>query len=440
MNTRIVIVGAGGHGRVVADMIDLLNNQNNINKTNIVGFLDDDIRLKGKIINKKPVLGPIKNLKDIEYDEVVITIGDNVLRRKLFVDFLSHGKRFSVICHPNSIISPNVEIGQGSQIVGGVVVNTGTRIGQNTIINTGCTIDHDNWIGDHVHTAPGVHLGGDVVVGDDTFIGMGAIVAPRCKIGKGCTIGAGSVVLKDIPDGEFVFGTPAKPYFKLQKKKLIIVGAGDFGREVFNWAIDVRKKNGWEIIGFLDSNLHAQKGFSNLPPIIGNPMEYQPHENELFICAIARPKLRIEICRRLKEAGAIFTKLVHDTAIIGQNTVIEEGCIICPRVTITTDVHIGKNVILNVGATVGHDAVIGEGSTINSHVDVTGFATLGKGVFLGSHAVILPNAQVGDFATVCAGSVVLRRVQPGVTVMGVPAVEAGGFKTFQNNYRLKIKP
>ena len=217
MITRLVIIGAGGHGRVVADIIDLLNNQNNIKKINIVGFLDDDIRLEGKIINKIPVLGSIRKLRDIEHDEVVITIGDNALRKKLFIDILNQGSRFATICHPNSIISPNVEIGQGSQIIGGVVVNTGSRIGQNSIINTGCTIDHDNWVGDHVHIAPGVHLGGDVVIDDGTFIGMGAIVAPRCKIGKGCTIGAGSVVLRIFPMVNL--HTERRPYRRVETKK-----------------------------------------------------------------------------------------------------------------------------------------------------------------------------------------------------------------------------
>jgi sugar O-acyltransferase (sialic acid O-acetyltransferase NeuD family) len=212
MITRLVIVGAGGHGRVVADIIDLLKKQ-----IKLIGFLDDDIRLKGKIINNKPVLGRTRALRDIEYDEVVVTIGDNILRKKLFFDILNYGNRFSTICHPNSIISPTVELGQGTQIIGGVVVNTGSRIGQNSIINTGCTIDHDNWIGDHVHIAPGVHLGGSVVIDDDTFIGMGVIVAPQCKIGKGCIIGAGSIVLKDISDGQFAYGTPATPQSRGEK-------------------------------------------------------------------------------------------------------------------------------------------------------------------------------------------------------------------------------
>ena len=81
-------------------------------------------------------------------------------------------------------------------------------------------------------------------------------------------------------------------------KKLIIIGAGDFGREVLNWAMDVEKENEWEIIGFLDNNPRARDGYDYLPPILGNPMEYRPHDSEVFICAIANPKHRMYLCHR----------------------------------------------------------------------------------------------------------------------------------------------
>ena len=211
MTTKIIIIGAGGHGRVIADIIDTINTGIQSNQFTIVGYLDDDTGLEKSSVNLHRVIGPLRKLSVIEHDAVVIAIGDNTLRKRIFLNLLDQGEHIISIIHSSSIISNNVEVGQGVQIIGGVVINTESRIGQNSIINTSSSIDHNNWIGDHVHIAPGVHLGGDVFIGDDTFIGMGTIIAPRVKIGRGCTIGAGSVVLKNIAEGEFAYGTPAKP-------------------------------------------------------------------------------------------------------------------------------------------------------------------------------------------------------------------------------------
>lgn len=215
-------------------------------------------------------------------------------------------------------------------------------------------------------------------------------------------------------------------------KKLIIVGAGGFGRETFNWAKDAEGAGSeWRIGGFLDSNPRALDNYQNYALILGNPVGYQPNPEDLFICAIGNTKQKLEICGHLKKIGAQFATFIHPTAIIGRNTTIGKGSIICPKVVLTTDVTIGSHVILNVYASVGHDAVIGDGCTINGHCDINGFARLGQGVFLGSHASVLPHATVGDFATVGAGSVALRHIKPGATVFGVPAIKIKGFDSKQ---------
>lgn len=155
-------------------------------------------------------------MNKIPHDSVVVAIGDITLRKHLYQKLIEQSERLATICHPRSIVSRNADIGQGSQIIAGAVINTGTRIGHNTIINTGSTIDHHNVIGDHVHIAPGAHLGGEVVIKDEVLIGIGSTIAPRCKIGKGCIIGAGSVVLNDIPDGVIAYGSPAQPRFEAE--------------------------------------------------------------------------------------------------------------------------------------------------------------------------------------------------------------------------------
>lgn len=206
-------------------------------------------------------------------------------------------------------------------------------------------------------------------------------------------------------------------------KQLYIIGAGGFGREVLSWARHIEKHSPklWNIAGFLDQNANALDAFSLDVSVVSSPEAFQPTDNDLLICALGNPKLKMKLCTLMEERGGRFATLIHPTAVLGLNCTIGEGSILCPNVVLTTNVQIGRHVILNVSATVGHDAVIGDGSTLNAHCDVTGNATLGEGVLLGTHATILPRAKVGDYAVVGAGSTVLKRVQPHTTVFGVPA-------------------
>lgn len=211
-------------------------------------------------------------------------------------------------------------------------------------------------------------------------------------------------------------------------KQLLIIGAGGFGREVLGWALEIQPtQREWEIAGFLDSKPDALLEYSIPYRILGDPTSYRPNLNELFVCAIGKSAQKLQICRALKRQGAQFASLIHPSATVGPNCTLGEGCLLCPGAVLTTDVKLGDFVAINVHASVGHDVVIGDGCTLNAHSDVTGYAQLGEGVLLGSHASVLPNAIIGDYAIVGAGSVVLRKVNPHVTVMGVPAKQIAGF-------------
>lgn len=213
---RIIILGAGGHAQVVADILLLL--QEARSDVHPIGYLDDDPTLTGALALNLPVLGKISDLDQIEHDAVVIGIGNNSVRCRLYARLQAEGESMYTACHPNAVISAGVSIGSGSVLCAGVVVNTGSRIGVNAIINTGCTVDHHNRIGDHAHIAPGAHLGGDVVVGEGSMIGIGATVLPQRHIGSWALVGAGSVVTKSLPDSVVVVGAPAR-VIRLQQKE-----------------------------------------------------------------------------------------------------------------------------------------------------------------------------------------------------------------------------
>ena len=191
-----------------------------------------------------------------------------------------------------------------------------------------------------------------------------------------------------------------------------------------DWALAVpAAQRDWEFAGFLDDRPAALEGYSCRFPIFGTPEGYQFTGRDRFVCAIGDARTRLRFCRGLNARRARFISLIHPSAIVGSNSEVGEGCILCPNSIITNNVRIGSFVILNAYSSVGHDAVLGDGCTLSGHADVTGGVVLGEGVFMGSHASILPRTKVGDYAVIGAGSVALKKVKSGTTVFGVPAIE-----------------
>ena len=205
---RTLILGAGGHAQVIADI--LLRAWEQGATIQPIGYVDDNRALLGQTRLGLPILGTIAQLDTLEHDAVIIGIGHNKTRRLLFEHLLRQGEHFATACHPRATLAPDVTVGAGTVIAAGVVVNPGSTIGRNIILNTSCTVDHHNVIGDHAHIAPGAHLGGDVHIGAGTLVGIGAIVMPQRTVGTWSIVGAGALVHADVPDQVTVIGTPAR--------------------------------------------------------------------------------------------------------------------------------------------------------------------------------------------------------------------------------------
>ena len=201
--TGNLIIGAGGHAKVIADMILRQGMQ-------VLGFLDDNPLLIGQEIFNLPVLGKIDTWKSYKPNGLVIGIGDNAIRRKIVQNLESSNPPWRTVIHPNAVIATAVQLGEGSVVMAGAIINVDTIVGKHSIINTGATVDHDCRIGDFVHIAPGANLAGDVHVDDGTFLGIGSSVIQRQKIGANSTIGAGGVVVCDIPPNVIAKGVPAR--------------------------------------------------------------------------------------------------------------------------------------------------------------------------------------------------------------------------------------
>jgi len=204
----VLIIGAGGHGRVVADV--LLRMRERGEAVEPVGFVDDKPTLTGEEVLGLPVLGTTGDIGRLAHDAVIVAVGDNAVRRRLFDRLRQAGERFFTARHPQSVVAPDVVLGEGTTVCAGVVVNTGSAIGADVILNTSCSVDHDNRVGDHVHIAPGVRLGGEVEVAEGALVGIGATVIARRRVGAWSVVGAGSLVHHDVPDSAVSMGNPAR--------------------------------------------------------------------------------------------------------------------------------------------------------------------------------------------------------------------------------------
>jgi len=206
---KIVIIGGGGHAKVLIDIFNMSG------QYEIMGILDTQ-RETGLSILNIPVLGNddlLEGLYKKGIKNACIAIGsinDNSKRKMLYKRVKQIGFSIPFLTHPQAIISRNARISEGVQVMAGVVIHAESLIEENTIINTGSIVEHDCYISRHVHICPGVVISGGCKINEGAFIGAGSTIIQGIKIGKNVTVGAGSVVIRDVADGSKVMGVPAK--------------------------------------------------------------------------------------------------------------------------------------------------------------------------------------------------------------------------------------
>lgn len=205
-------------------------------------------------------------------------------------------------------------------------------------------------------------------------------------------------------------------------RHLIILGAGGFGREVFCAAEEsIGYGTEFDIKGFLDDRSTALDGFEGYAPVLGSIDAYEINDGDIFICALGNVKTKKLVVEKILAKGGEFMTLVHKDAYVGKNVKIGKGCILLAGSRLHCDITIGDFVTLQPYAILGHDVIVGNWSHINAYADCGGASRVGEMVTLHTTSFILPQSIIEDGATVGAGSVVLRKVKKGMTVIGVPA-------------------
>lgn len=202
---KLLIVGAGGQGKVVLDCAKRMKCFDEIH------FLDDN--KVGKEVLGCLVIGKIADLENLRkaYQNAFVAIGNNNYRLQLIEEIEEMGYNVPILIHPTAIISDYAEIGTGTIILPGAILNAGCKVGKGVIVNTSALIEHDCYIGDGVHLSPTATMGGEVTIGEKTWVCIGATIINQIKIGSNCLIAAGAVVVHDVLSRESVYGIPAKP-------------------------------------------------------------------------------------------------------------------------------------------------------------------------------------------------------------------------------------
>lgn len=201
---RLAVVGASGHGKVVADTAEICG------WTDIV-FFDDAWPLKAGN-GAWSVVGTFADLciRIKEFDGVVVAIGDNAVREAKISTLLVLDAPLVTLVHPFASVSRYATLGLGSVVFAGAVLNAGATVGTGSILNTGCSVDHDCSLGRSVHISPGARLAGGVSVGARAWVGIGASVKQLVALGADVVVGAGAAVVKDVQPGVTVIGVPAR--------------------------------------------------------------------------------------------------------------------------------------------------------------------------------------------------------------------------------------
>ncbi len=196
---RLLVVGAGGHAKVVIDAARAAGH--------------DVVAAVGSAEGTADILGipVVPDATAVTADGFIIAVGDNRRRAALFSEYVVTGLAATTVVHPSAVIAASAEIADGTFVAAGAVVNPSARIGCNVILNTGCTIDHDCVVADHAHIGPGVNVCGGTSVGSGTLLGVGSCAMPGVQIGAWSVVGAGAAIVSDLPARMVCTGVPARP-------------------------------------------------------------------------------------------------------------------------------------------------------------------------------------------------------------------------------------
>lgn len=210
---RVLVHGAGGHGKVVADVALCAG-------WDVCGFVDDSPAKKGQQVLGLPIWSPGDVPAQLRSAHLVLGIGDNATRANAVERLRAGGGSVApALVHPAATVGRGAQVGAGTVVMAHVVVNPDATVGEGCILNSACVIEHNCVVGAFAHVSPNAALGGAVRIGARVHVGLGAAVLPGVYIGEGARVGAGAVVVRDVAPGVTVVGVPARPVARREEDR-----------------------------------------------------------------------------------------------------------------------------------------------------------------------------------------------------------------------------
>lgn len=398
----IVIVGAGDLGK---EIVWLIEDINKVKPTYVIlGFLDDD---KEKITREffgYKVLGTTDQLSTIAAGKpisAVIAIQDSIVRKKI-VETNPGFDHWENIIHPTAVIANSSTMGKGNIFFPQTCVSVDCKLGNFGLF--------------YLHAS----IGNDCLFGDYVSVMLNTSVSEHVKVDNLSYIAADQHI-------------PAHTSFRNEPlKKLVLIGAGGFGREV---AHIVGYKNlikpRYHLLGFVDDGEQYKAGtIINGYPWLGT-MEWVREcadPDVYYTCTVGNVHTRAKIQKSLTALGKKFETIADEGAFISELAQVGSGCVLYSGVFVSVNCVIGDGVLLNTNTTIGHDTTVGDFTTISPETGISGACQIGEEVTIGGHSFVVPGKKIGDSATVAAGSIVFTNVKAGTTVLGNPAKRMKGIE------------
>ena len=223
----------------------------------------------------------------------------------------------------------------------------------------------------------------------------------------------------------------------LKTKRILIVGAGGFGREVVQWALDAWPSQAGRIAGFLSADADCLEERASQLPMLGDPANYEPRSGDGLVLAIGIPEARRRVAESLASRGGEFLTLIHPTAIVSTTAMIGVGSILCPYSIVSDSASTGRCALLNYHASLGHDASVGDYAVLSPYATLGGAAHIGDDVFLGMHASVGPGRRVGARSKISANSCALSDAAADSIIYGVPG-RIGRRVAMDKSYQAKL--
>lgn len=398
---NLVIIGAGDLGK---EIVWLIEDINKVKPTYVIlGFLDDDLGKSEREFFGYKVLGVTKQLSEINKKNpvsAVIAIQDGVARKRIVTDNPEFDNWENII-HPTAVIADSTILGKGNVFFPQTAVSVDCRLGDFGLY--------------YLHAS----VGNDCLVGDYVSVMLNTSISEHVKVEALSYLAAD----KHIP--------PHSSYKNEPVKRIVLIGAGGFGRETATIIEEINKrKPTYELLGFLDDGEQFAEGsiINGYPWLGGHVWALSHKDNVVYTCVIGNTQVRAKIQRELMNQGVQFETLVAVGAFISPYTEIGKGCVFYSGVMISVNCTIGDGVLLNTRVNIGHDVEIGEYTTISPNTSISGECHIGEKVIIGGHAFINIGRKIGDNATIAAGSIVFTNVKPETTVLGNPAKRMKGIE------------